>query len=193
MIIGPDFIWLHFPKCAGTSVEKALSALYAGHPGYRFDYVGPDAPMIWHDTIQMRLERDPSFEPGKRKVIACFRRLPSWILSRVHYEAARPPHHEATRDMIVSGRFYEQSGFVNHADYYASIYDTPSVDFWIRTEHAAEDLARVLGLPTRAIAQLMPHDNRTQHSDQLTDCEIKKLYDACPKWTELEERIYRRI
>lgn len=190
MIVGPDFVWLHFPKCAGTSVEKALAALYGNKPGYQFDEVGPTAQMIWHDTIAQRMKLDPSFDVGGRKIVACFRRLPTWILSRVHYEAAREPFHKATRDMIVSGRFYENDGFVNHADYYAGIYNTPPVDFWIRTERAAEDLARVLDLPLDTIAALMPHENRTEHSDQLSDDEIDRLYAACPKWAELEKRIY---
>lgn len=190
MIIGPDFIWLHLPKCAGTSVEKAIAALYAGRPGYQFDEVGPAAPMIWHDTIDQRTKRNPSFSVGNRKIIACIRRLPAWILSRVHFESRRAPYHRATRDMIVEGRFYEQSGFVNHADYYISLYNSPDVDCWIRTEHLAEDLASALGISVETVSEHLSHENSSAHSDELMPEEIECLYDSCPKWAALEERVY---
>lgn len=193
MIVGPDFIWLHFPKCAGTSIEQALHAIYGGRPGFKFDPVGEGKPEIWHDTIQDRENRDPSFSRGNRRVIVCIRRLPDWILSRVHFEARRPPYHRAKREMMVSGQFYENNGFINHADRYIKDYTWWPVSHWVRTENAAEDLAAALGLRVEKVAAHLPHVNRSEHTDALTQTETERLYKSCPLWTELEARVYGSI
>src|SRR5512138_3887860 len=103
MIISPDFVWLHFPKCAGSAVEGALRILLAGRAGLSFDPIDP-SNVIWHHNVAERENYDRSFSLGERRVLCGFRRLPTWLLSRVHFEASRGPHHRTvTRKMLLQG------------------------------------------------------------------------------------------
>jgi hypothetical protein len=194
MIIGPDFVWLHFPKCAGTSVEKALFALYGERDGFHFDAVSAGAP-IWHDTIAMRKERDPTFDIGNRKIIACIRRLPSWILSRVHFEAARQPKYVVTREMLLVGQFFRETGQVRDADFNARRYGTPRVDAWVRTEYLVEDLAKVLQIDSRRVQAALPHENKSPEYVKnqefwFTTDDLHSLYRSNPIWSEIERQVY---
>jgi hypothetical protein len=187
MIEGISFIWLHFPKCAGTATEAALRKLYFGLPGYRFDEIDP-ANVIWHETIAQRINRDPSFIPGQRMVVCNFRRLPFWIISRVRFEESRPPHHAATREMMLSGRFFKNTGEINHADNHVRLYGD-EVHTWIRTECLSEDFARAFGVRgdlQRANETIGPPDVRFR----LSEADIERLYEACPLWADLERKLY---
>lgn len=195
MIQGPDFVWLHLPKCAGTALEAALKEIWQDSPGYRFDVQDPHN-VIWHDDIVRRRRRDPEFDLGGRRIIANFRRLPSWLLSRVHYEAQRPPHHIVTREMLLRGDLFEQSGALNRADRYALYYNRPPVDCWIRTENLAEDAAKAFGLDPEVLQAKLKRKNvgALNYIKSLdfwfTKRELADLYAATPHWAELELRIY---
>jgi hypothetical protein len=198
MVIGPDFVWLHFPKCGGHTVETALRAAARWRGDFAFDpvdYVG------WHDSIPRRLQRDPQFDPSSKAVICGIRRLPFWILSRVHYEAARPPFRCATREMVVRGEFFEQDGNVNTADGYAAMFMTPPVDCWIRLEHLAEDFRRhfrgSLGRRMAKADRILSHRvNETgirylrSLEFHFTPRDLALLYAANPIWASLERRAY---
>jgi hypothetical protein len=195
MIQGPGFIWLHLPKCAGTSLEAALREIWANNPAYRFDVRDPQN-VIWHENVARRRKRDPSFELAGRRIIANFRRLPHWLLSRVHYEAQRPPHHVVTREMLLRGDVFEQSGALNRADQYALNYNMPPVDCWIRTENLVEDAAKAFGLDPAILAAKLQRKNvgALNYINSLdfwfTKQELAGLYAAAPHWAELELRIY---
>jgi hypothetical protein len=148
MIIGPDFIWLHFPKCAGSSLEEALRELLADRKGIHFDPADNNNPSAdGHHNIPQRRAKDSSFDPSGKKVLCGIRRLPSWILSRTHFEISRDPRLIPTKEMLVKGEFYEPNGGVQKADAYMGLFSKPHVDKWIRTENTAED--RLLGLSLR--------------------------------------------
>ena len=201
MIQGRDFIWQHLPKCAGHTVEMALRAGLLGRRDVKFDprfpeYVG------WHDGLRSRAWRDPAFDPAGKTVISSFRRLPHWILSRVHYEASRPPYFCATRDMVCRGAYFEQGGEVNTADTLLQHYLHPnSVQKWIRVDHLLEDFREAFSgvIGTRMPAaewQLRRVRNPTQIrylgaiEFYFTPEDLRALYGANPLWATLERTLY---
>ena len=201
MIQGRDFIWQHLPKCAGHTIEMALRAGLIGRPDIKFDprfpeYVG------WHDGVRSRAWRDPAFNPQGKTVISGFRRLPHWLLSRVHYEASRPPHHCATRDMVREGRYFEQSGEIVAADTLLQHYVCPeNPQRWIRVEHLAADFREafsgVLG-PRMPAAEWqvrrVRNPTRIRYLEAVefhfTNEDLAALYDANPVWASLERKLY---
>jgi len=198
MIVGKTFVWLHFPKCAGHTVEQALRSALRRRRDVEFD----QDPSGWHDSLEDRRRRVAGFDPGDRAVICGFRRLPFWILSRVHYEASRPPYHTVTRAMLRRGEFFHQNGQVGRADDYVSRYADSGVDRWIRTEHMAEDFERHFGdilgsqLARAAVRKVRRVVNGTRLNYvrslefYFTAEELEELYAANPLWAQAERRLY---
>ena len=93
MIYSNNFVWLHFPKCAGTKIENLFRTYYSHDKGIHQDIVETriDPLATWHDTIESREKRDPGFILGDRTIICSFRRLPAWLESRYSYEVRRSP------------------------------------------------------------------------------------------------------
>lgn len=193
MIMGRDFVWLHFPKTGGTATELLLHKLL----GHRSDVVFDPlikSRVIWHHSIEDRIRSDPDFKLGDRKVICGFRRLPHWVMSRTTFEAQRPPYHMATRQMIEEGRFFENSGHENTADLYVQHYSRPRVDHWLRAEYLAQDLASALQLPEETVRQKLKVENTSAKvSDPafwFTPDQLQKLYEKNPHWAERERALY---
>jgi hypothetical protein len=199
MIVGRSFVWLHFPKTGGHTVAAAIRAAAVGREDVVFDREDADVEG-WHDTLPQRVQRDRSFDPAGRTVISGFRRLPWWLLSRVHYEASKPPHHTASRAMLCRGEFYENNGRINHADAHAADFGAP-VDRWIRLEHLADDFVThfegLLGPRVhRAAAKLrkVVNPTRLDYVKSLdfyfTPDELDGLYRANPAWAAMERQVY---
>jgi len=188
VIIGPDFIWLHFPKTGGSATEAVLRTLL---PDATFDPIDPSA-VIWHHLIRDRLQYDPTFSPEGKRIICGFRRLPHWLLSRVHFEASWPPHRLVTRAMLVEGRLFEHDGTVTSPDVYARAFTSYPVDDWIRAENAADDIATAFHLDAGAVRAALERKNPTPPYPTsldfwFTPAELAGLYAACPLWARLEE------
>jgi hypothetical protein len=199
MIVGPNSIWLHVPKCGGHTVEMAIRLAAKGRRDIAFDRRDPFDPG-WHDSIRDRTARQRGFHPAGKIVVAGFRRLPFWLLSRVHFEAARPPYRCATREMICRGKFYERDGIVNRADNVTRQYSSPPVDRWIRLEHLADDFARqftdILGPRTAkaaarlgAVTRATPIEYVNSIGFWFTLRELEALYEANPGWAGIERAI----
>ncbi|MCI2395569.1 hypothetical protein [Aliiroseovarius sediminis] len=192
MIIGPDFIWLHVPKCAGTAVERALRGTFRGRKDIHFDRVTGKHPAIWHHNIPQRLKHDADFDPSGKRILAGIRRLPKWLLSRVHYEVARSPDQVPTREMLAKGAFFTRTGSVLQADSVLRRFNTPPVDRWIRDDHLEQDLCEALRINEIKV----PRVNETSLkyikdiSFWFTPAELKSLYEANPEWAEIEKRLY---
>lgn len=195
MIVGEDWIWLHFPKCGGTSAEALLRMNFADNREIKFDQVNPEN-MIWHDNIRQRQERDPSFSAEGKRIIAIFRRLPDWLLSRVHFEASRPPHWLVSRAEMIEGKFYENSGYVNNAEAVFNLYNETRVTDWLRVEHLHEDFERFFSM------KLLPLEKKLNESKfgyirdtsfWFTKQELENLYHLAPNWAETEKRIYGNL
>ena len=193
MIIGPNFVWLHFPKTAGTATERLLRHFFSARTDVKFDILGV-RPVTWHQTIEQRTQIDPAFSITDRTVICGFRRLPAWLMSRTTYEASRAPYRIATRAMIESGQFFENDGTVNHADAYLRNYSRPRVDAWLRSEHLAVDIAKAFGLPESDIRTHLKVANRSEKVDDpafwFTQQQIAALYAQNPLWAALERELY---
>ncbi len=192
MIFGSDWVWLHFPKCAGNTVQHLLKINCIEDETIRFDPIDP-ANVIWHENIPTRLARDPACDVGGKKVIANIRRLPEWILSRVHYEAARPPYRVVSREMLIKGEFYENYGGMRTADEIIAYYDTPKVDVWIPVENLHAGLEHAIGRRLEPISEKL-NENSIPYIRNVgfwfTREELAALYDRCSRWAEVEERIY---
>jgi len=196
MIIGPNFVWLHFPKTGGTETERLLRQFWSDRADVKFDLTGV-RPVTWHQNLTQRLESDPNFSLVGRQVFSGFRRLPAWILSRAVYEASRSPHHTATREMIEEGRFFENDGKINQADMYLNFYQYKKVDRWIRTEYLAIDLASVFNLAENDVDLKLKTTNVTNKINAIefwfTPQQLDKLYSKNPIWAELENKLYGNL
>ena len=204
MIIAPDWIWVHVPKCAGTMTEKILQAVYATDSSVMLDPIGRGLPVIWHQTLKQRSETDPSFTAGHRRVIGNLRRLPDWILSRVHFEIDRSgPDAGVTRRQLALGRF--RTGAVakgapaqsrlSSADQALRGYAAEVTD-WVRTEHLDQDLQRVFGWkspPPRPVNE-KANSNRIPYVRDLafwfTARDLTRIYAANPLWAKVEQQVY---
>jgi hypothetical protein len=191
MIASKRFIWLHVPKTGGHTVQAALKA--AG--------VELTPEEIAHEGLRQRELRDPAFAVGDRVVVAGLRRLPHWILSRVHYEASRAPYRLVSREMLLRGEFFERSGEINRADDYAAVFDDPRITRWVRLENLQEDFVRHFGdlldgrvrLAARKLRRFINPTYVSYIKDPrffFTLDELKALYAANPVWAELERRAY---
>lgn len=193
MIVSPTFIWLHVPKCGGSSVERSMGEKYGNDPDYQFDKVAPNEPVIWHQNISDRMKIQPDFSVGDRDIVACIRRLPAWLLSRVHFEVARNGHDKAPdRKDFVKGRFFEAGGALRSADQVVKYYADSNVSHWVRLENLDDDFKSATGVDLPKI----PKINATQidYAKNLkfwfTLDEISEMYQSNPVWAAIERRIY---
>ena len=206
MIYSDEFVWLHFPKCAGTKTEHLFEKYFAKEKSLIQDPVGlaNDPSIAWHDSIAEREDRHPGFRLGRRTVICSFRRLPSWLESRYNFELWRSPDLEHRPELLLEGRFLEKSGLASHADDYARRYlprqivDSGNVRF-VRTEFFAADFKAIFGefleisrIPDKEFKRQVNASQRCLPEDvrqQLLDAS-EKMYHNCPYWRWLEELAY---
>jgi hypothetical protein len=199
MIANKDFIWLHFPKCAGTETEQILRRHFGDDGSIRFDPIDK-WNVIWHHSIPFRREYDRTFEVGGRAVICNVRRLPGWLLSRVHDEKARSPHLVVTREMFALGRFYRLDGQVMCADDLMQRYTAHPVAHWIRTEHFAEDFSSVFSRYLDLSGVDLASESKRANPNPMnyirdpefwfTPDELAALYRANPVWAAIERQVY---
>lgn len=202
MIVSSNFVWLHFPKSGGHSVDQALRMALPGQRAAAFDAKTNPG---WHDSLQARRARRPDLEVSNQVVICGIRRLPHWMLSAIHYEASRPPYLSATREMLCRGEFFHNNGLTGRADDYALHFLDSRVERWIRTEHMAEDFERAFGdvleshLMRAAIRKVRRVVNGTRLNYiraldyHFTPAELDALYAANPVWAALERQVYGDI
>ena len=192
MIVGKDWVWLHFPKCGGTSAEALLQLNFGNDPEVAFDPIDPEN-VIWHDSISKRKARNPEQNLSGHRILLLFRRLPDWLLSRVHYEAGRKPYRIATREMIETGRFYENAGRINRADAVFRNFNTPPADHLVPVEKMHEGFEAFFG---RSLKPLEEQKNKNRFpylrdiSFWFTPAQLEELYHANPLWAEAEKRVY---
>ncbi len=196
MIIGPGFIWLHFPKCAGSFTEKLLRRVAPRDGSVVFDPIDPKQ-VTWHHTIRQR-ERKTGTSLAGKEIVCNFRRLPYWIISRIQYEQKRTGK-AVPREMYIKGSFFEQDGRECHADLYVERYSEPQVDHWIRTEFIREDFSNVFSryfdLDQEIINDFMKEKiNVSGWDGDLSKWfgpgDLERLYESCPKWKVLEMELY---
>lgn len=205
MIYNDDFVWLHFPKCAGSKIESLFRTYLSGVPGLVQDVVDPqrDAVRVWHDSVADREARDPAFALGNRTVICSIRRLPAWLVSRYNFEYERSPHLPHDPESLLEGCFLERRGKRNHADNFIRkflpphLLDTGRVKF-LRAEFFERDFRNLFG-GYMDLTVIPPEEyaSRTNASPNHLPAEMTRrlfaspeVYAKCPAWRAVEELAY---
>lgn len=209
VISSSTFVWLHFPKTAGTAVEHIFETFFRRDRDIQRDHIARLAARfgfakpIWHDSLADRRARQPGFSWANKTVICGLRRLPEWLYSRHAFEMQRSPQLRHLPENLLDGRFFEQDGVLGYADDYMQKYlpreilDSESVRV-IRVEHfhqdfiaAFRDLIPIERVPEREFTVVR---NRTRTRDAvaraLIDSNIDRIYGSCPYWAEVEARFY---
>lgn len=206
MIYSQKFVWLHFPKCAGSKIEQLFKTYFSRQEDVFQDVIETekDSTFSWHDSVADREARDPAFRLGDRMVICPFRKLPFWLESRYNFEAQRTPHLPHRPEWLLEGKFLEANGMENHADIYiqkylpAPILNSSKLRF-LRTEFFEHDfksifndfldLSRIPDWEYKSLVNfseksLPAQIKRTLFEDQ------KAVYEKCPAWRRVEEMAY---
>jgi hypothetical protein len=203
------FIWLHFPKTAGTAVERIFKRYFRRDRSVRCDVVSHllvqlgFAQPLWHDSLADRKNRQPGFSWSGKAIICGMRRLPDWLYSRHTFEMQRSPGLAHRPENLLAGRFFEQTGALGFADDYMRKYlpldiiESGAVRI-IRVEHFQQDFLSafrnfipVERIPARDFTIMR---NRTRIRDdnarQLIQSNREQIYNSCPYWAEVESRLY---
>ncbi len=204
MIYNDKFVWLHFPKCAGSQVERLFSKYFSEDKSIFQDPVGLklDPTLSWHNSIKQREKNDPKFKLGDRIIICSFRKLPSWLESRYNYEYKRSPHLLHRPELVLQGKFHMSNGEEGYADNLIKKYlpkkilDTGKVRF-LRTEFFESDFRTIFGefLDLSTIPD-DEYQQKTNRSSSSLPSHIKemlynnKIYDTSPLWKSVEKIVY---
>lgn len=205
MIVSEDWIWLHMPKCGGTTVEAVLHSQYDTAPGMMFDETGPGRLYSVHDSIANRQAQCPEFDPAGRPVYAVIRRLPHWILSRVHFQLERSAtgSPQVTRAQLCVGKYRQLPrrggpARLRSADQTVAKY-VDEVTEWMTLEALSADMLRVFGIDMSAMKKekttknVSPVGYVRDLNFWFRPKEIERLYEANPVWAALEERVYGNL
>lgn len=202
MIVGEKFIWLHFPKNAGTKIENIFRK-YIQHTSIVQDNLDL-RDGHWHDSIIERNHKNLKFSSASKKIIVCVRKLQPWLISRYNFEVMRSPQlgHDYTR--LLRGLFLEESGFENHADYYIDKY-MPDLQLnidnyeFIRIENFELDFMSVFSkyIDVESIPR-SEFKNKENSSKMFIPEEfihhmssnIQDVYNSCPLWSKMEKLVY---
>ena len=199
MIIGESFLWLHFPKCAGTTTTFVLLKNFVTDSSIEFDETGRGEP-LWHDTVAERERRINASLSGK-EVLANIRRLPAYVVSKIHYSESLNADIRHAREHLLTGQFMEASGVNNSADNLLRLYDAETVSHWIRTEYLEDDFvsvfSRYLDMTGKDLSALSTKINSTDYARDLGKWysreDMESLYRKNPLWSELERKVYGNL
>lgn len=204
MIYNKDFVWLHFPKCAGSKTEVLFEKYFNNIQGLHLDPVGlkNDPTVAWHDSIYDRENRDPSFKLGNRDLIIPIRRLPSWLVSRYCFEVQRTSNLNHDKMKLLKGFFLESNGKENNADFYMKKYlpeellKSNRVRF-LRTEFFEEDFKSIFSsyLDIKKIPDAAYATNVNASEKCLSEDFINKLAKLdfnliSPYWSKIQKLAY---
>lgn len=209
MIYSDQFIWLHFPKMAGSAVERIFQSHFRHDRSIVCDLVSPLlvrlrlAEPVWHDSVAERASRRPGFSSEGKAVICGLRRLPDWLYSRHMFEVQRSPRLPHQIDRLIEGRFLEHTGAIGFADDYMTKYLPPDlfnsgVVRIVRVDQFRDDFRAAFGdfidvdrIPERDFSRVR---NKTRSSDPLAremiGSHIRQIYESCPYWAEVEAVFY---
>lgn len=198
MIRGKDFIWLHFPKCAGSFTENLLRRYFESNQDILFDTIDY-SNVIWHQNCQKR-ERAFGIELPDENIVCNIRRLPYWIISRVLFEKNRSEV-SLPRAYLLNGYLLESDGLIAHADNYINTYTQRPVRHWIRQEQIKTDFysafSNYLDVSLIPVNEFDQFINSLEYDHEIKNWfsyyEMKHLYKSCPKWTQLELLIYGNL
>lgn len=204
MIYNDKFVWLHFPKCAGTKIENIFNTYFSNQVNLHLDPVGVknDPTIGWHDSISEREAKNKGFKLGGRDVVVSVRRLPSWLVSRFCFELKRSPGLPHNKQNLLEGRFLEANGYENNADYYMHKYIPEQIFasnkvLFLRTEFFEEDFKAIFS--NYVDIDIIPNDVYRTHVNSSESCLpvefVKKINssdysEAAPYWCKVEKMAY---
>ncbi len=199
MIIGESFVWIHFPKCAGTTTTVVLLENFATDPTVEFDATDT-GDALWHETVREREQRKQISLDGK-DVLANTRRLPAFVVSKIQFTQALNPKIQHTREHYLTGRFFEADGFESSADFLLGHYDADRVSHWLRTEHLKDDFvsvfSRYLDLDGKNLSTFSDHINSMPYDRDIVKWysreEMAELYRLNRRWSAVERRVYGNL
>lgn len=192
MIEHEKFVYIHFPKTAGSKVGEILTSI----PGAIRN------PEHHHYSIEDRKRADPNWEVGDRTVVIGFRRLPSWLLSRYSFEAYRTPDRNQEPQLLETGRFIEENGVQGYADWYAIQWISPDVYKgynikFLRQEYLAQDFkaifSDVIDTSTIDLGSKINSVKPDIEGASMIALNQANIYRNCPYWAGLEFIIYGSI
>ena len=133
--------------------------------------------------------------------MANIRRLPAYVVSKVHYTESLNPEICHTREHLLTGRFMESDGWNNSADKLLQHYDYTTITHWLRTENLRDDFVsvfrRYLEIEGKDVSALAEKKNSNDYSRDLAKWyshgEMEGLYDENPLWAELERSVYGNL
>lgn len=203
MIIADDWVWLHIPKTGGTAMERILLENFKHRKDVKFDDLHDLSTVIWHQTLAERQISTPEQCLKNRTVHANIRRLPTWLLSRIHFELQRHgPRAIFIREHMVQGKFKvvnwrtgdKSRDKLFHAD---RVIETcsPDVTNWIRMENMQEDIEKAFGIKGQdELISRRTNDTTLQYVKNprfwFTKEELAMIYDANPIWAGIERAVY---
>ena len=199
MIIHKDFIWMHFPRCAGTFTEQLLHKYYSANSDIAFDEIDP-GNVIWHQSVVER-ENNLGVKLSGRDIICNFRRLPYWIISRIRYEKKRAGIFY-DKELYTRGIFNHRKGYQRTADMVLSKYLLQEVHSWIRVEYLEIDFMKVFSKYLDVQAKVQKSDfesfvnasgGKSNLDEWFTPEDLNRIYNACPLWAKTENEVYGNI
>lgn len=206
MIWNEHFVWLHFPKCAGTKTEEIFRNYYSDRSDIHQDVVDPvlDPSISWHDSLSQRIRTSADFRFDNQVVICNFRQLVPWLISRYNYEVTRSPHLPHDPEALLEGKFLENSGVPSSADDVALLYLPEEIVFSpairiVRNEYFKQDFISAFSpfIDTDIIPDVVFAEKSNASENHLPANIIDKLYwqydqvlESCPHWRRIEKLFY---
>ncbi|WP_299557844.1 hypothetical protein [uncultured Sulfitobacter sp.] len=203
MVISDDWIWLHFPKAGGTTTEQILKTTFKDRPDVQFDNLDDKTNPIWHQSLSERRQHNQKIVRTNKLVFANIRRLPAWLLSRIHFEIQRHGKpSEIAREQIIQGRFKvitsaKSDGMqarIVSADTVMSKF-SKDVSRWIRVERLHKDLQDAFGIQeSEALFRGRSNETKLGYVKNprfwFTKNEIRLIYACNPVWAGIEREVY---
>lgn len=204
MIYNDKFIWLHFPKCAGTKVENIFEKYFENVIGLHADPVGlkKDPAVEWHDSISDREKKNLNFTLGNRDIILPVRHLSSWLVSRFCYEVKRSPNLKHDKMKLLQAKFLEVDGYENSADFYMkkflpeNLLATNRVRF-LRTEFFEKDFKTIFSdyldissIPENEYKSGVNVSEKCLPLEFIEELKAVNFQTIAPYWSKIESMAY---
>lgn len=196
MVLGKNFIWLHFGKCGGTTTRSIFRQV-----NYLCEHVDLDHDPKKHQKLDQIKERFPLVDLTNKKIIIGFRKLIPWIYSH--------NNHQLSERKITFDDFSTNSrqGLIWHSGLNKWVdpdvaliryLENKKFDHLIRTEYIEKDFVDVFsnfGLKDKDKEKILKHKqpllNRRRYTKEKLSDEVKKeIYKQNPFWYSIQQEIY---